>query len=87
VVLIIAVLVNDRNGNSPMLKGPNNSLKLLAAACAQGLASVRYDSAASVRRKGDAVAAEKQRPLPSEKKTSALRRILMMRSRGGKAAL
>jgi len=34
----------DRNGNSPLLKGPNNSLKLLAAALADaGIASVRYD--------------------------------------------
>jgi pimeloyl-ACP methyl ester carboxylesterase len=34
----------DRNGNSPMLPGPNNSLKLLAESLAsQGIASLRYD--------------------------------------------
>src|ERR1700730_7450749 len=34
----------DRNGNSPMLKGPNNSLKLLAEGlAAHGIASLRYD--------------------------------------------
>src|SRR5216684_391793 len=34
----------DRDGNSPMLKGPNNSLKLLAEGlAAHGIASVRYD--------------------------------------------
>ena len=45
IVLIIAGSgPTDRDGNSPMLKGPNNSLKLLAEAlAAQGIASVRYD--------------------------------------------
>lgn len=45
VVLIIAGSgPTDRNGNSPMLKGPNNSLKMLAEGlAAHGIASVRYD--------------------------------------------
>ncbi|HEV8483852.1 MAG TPA: alpha/beta hydrolase [Blastocatellia bacterium] len=45
VVLIIAGSgPTDRNGNSPLLKGANNSLKLLAEGlAAQGIASVRYD--------------------------------------------
>jgi len=45
VVLIIAGSgPTDRDGNSPMLPGPNNSLKLLAEALAErGIASVRYD--------------------------------------------
>jgi hypothetical protein len=45
VVLIIAGSgPTDRDGNSPLLKGANNSLKLLAAAlAAHGIASVRYD--------------------------------------------
>ena len=45
VVLIIAGSgPTDRDGNSPLLKGPNNSLKLLAEGlAAQGVASVRYD--------------------------------------------
>lgn len=45
IVLIIAGSgPTDRDGNSPMLKGPNNSLKLLAEGLAsQGIASVRYD--------------------------------------------
>src|SRR5687768_6203120 len=34
----------DRDGNSPLLKGPNNSLKLLAEGlAANGIASLRYD--------------------------------------------
>src|SRR5262245_55247791 len=34
----------DRNGNSPLLQGANNSLKYLAEGlAAQGIASVRYD--------------------------------------------
>lgn len=34
----------DRNGNSPLLPGPNNSLKLLAEALAdEGIATLRYD--------------------------------------------
>ncbi|WP_374316250.1 alpha/beta hydrolase [Aquabacterium sp.] len=45
VVLIVAGSgPTDRDGNSAMLKGPNNSLKQLAAALSeQGVASVRYD--------------------------------------------
>lgn len=45
VVLIIAGSgPTDRDGNSPVLKGPNNSLKLLAEGlAAHGIASVRYD--------------------------------------------
>lgn len=45
VVLIIAGSgPTDRDGNSPLLKGANNSLKMLAAAlAAHGIASVRYD--------------------------------------------
>src|ERR1044072_4154825 len=34
----------DRDGNSPLLKGPNNSLKLLAEGlAANGIASLRFD--------------------------------------------
>jgi pimeloyl-ACP methyl ester carboxylesterase len=37
----------DRDGNSPLIKGKNNSLKMLAEAlAAQGIASVRYDKRA-----------------------------------------
>ena len=45
VVLIIAGSgPTDRDGNSPLLKGPNNSLKLLAEGlAAHGIASLRYD--------------------------------------------
>lgn len=45
VVLIIAGSgPTDRNGNSPLLPGGNNSLKLLAEGLAEkGIASVRYD--------------------------------------------
>ena len=45
IVLIIAGSgPTDRDGNSPLLKGPNNSLKLLAEGlAAHGIASVRYD--------------------------------------------
>lgn len=45
VVLIISGSgPTDRDGNSPMLPGANNSLKLLAEALAErGIASVRYD--------------------------------------------
>jgi len=45
VVLIIAGSgPTDRNGNSPLLPGANNSLKLLAEGlAAHGIASVRYD--------------------------------------------
>lgn len=45
VVLIIAGSgPTDRDGNSPLLRGPNNSLKMLAEGlAAHGIASVRYD--------------------------------------------
>jgi len=45
VVLIIAGSgPTDRDGNSPVFKGPNNSLKLLAEGLAvHGIASLRYD--------------------------------------------
>src|SRR5712692_7783532 len=44
VLIITGSGPTDRNGNSPMRKGPNNSLKLLAEGlAAQGIASVRYD--------------------------------------------
>lgn len=45
VVLIISGSgPTDRDGNSPLLKGPNNSLKLLAEGlAANGIASLRYD--------------------------------------------
>ena len=45
VVLIIAGSgPTDRNGNSPVYPGPNNSLKMLAEGlAAQGIASLRYD--------------------------------------------
>jgi pimeloyl-ACP methyl ester carboxylesterase len=45
VVLIIAGSgPTDRNGNSPVFKGPNNNLKLLAEGlAAHGIASLRYD--------------------------------------------
>jgi pimeloyl-ACP methyl ester carboxylesterase len=45
VVLIISGSgPTDRNGNSPVFKGPNNSLKLLAEGlAAHGIASLRYD--------------------------------------------
>lgn len=45
IVLIIAGSgPTDRDGNSPLLSGPNNSIKLLAEGlAAQGIASVRYD--------------------------------------------
>jgi pimeloyl-ACP methyl ester carboxylesterase len=48
IVLIIAGSgPTDRDGNSPLLKGPNNSLKLLAEGlAAHGIASVRYDKRA-----------------------------------------
>lgn len=45
VVLIISGSgPTDRNGNSPVFKGPNNNLKLLAEGlAAHGIASLRYD--------------------------------------------
>jgi pimeloyl-ACP methyl ester carboxylesterase len=69
VVLIIAGSgPTDRNGNSPLLKGPNNSLKLLAEGlAAQGIASVRYDKR-MIGETGKAMklAAEKTQTLPRE---------------------
>ena len=44
VVIVAGSGPTDRNGNTPMLPGRNDSLKLLAAALGrQGVASVRYD--------------------------------------------
>ena len=44
VLLIAGSGPTDRDGNSPLLSGPNNSLKMLAEGlAAQGIASVRYD--------------------------------------------
>jgi uncharacterized protein len=44
VIIVAGSGPTDRNGNSVMLSGPNNSLKLLAEGlAAQGIASVRYD--------------------------------------------
>jgi hypothetical protein len=44
VLLIAGSGPTDRNGNSPLLPGENNSLRLLAEALAvRGIASVRYD--------------------------------------------
>lgn len=44
VLLIAGSGPTDRNGNSPMLNGANNSLKLLAEGlAAKGIASLRYD--------------------------------------------
>jgi len=44
VVIIAGSGPTDRNGNSPLLPGANNSLKLLAEGLAErGIASVRYD--------------------------------------------
>ena len=44
VLLISGSGPTDRNGNSPMLPGENNSLRMLAEALAtRGIASVRYD--------------------------------------------
>jgi pimeloyl-ACP methyl ester carboxylesterase len=43
-VIIAGSGPTDRNGNSPILPGPNNSLKMLAEAlAANGIGSVRYD--------------------------------------------
>jgi uncharacterized protein len=44
VLLIAGSGPTDRDGNSPILSGPNNSLKMLAEGlAAHGIASVRYD--------------------------------------------
>src|SRR5829696_4521341 len=44
VLLIAGSGPTDRDGNSPLLKGANNSLKLLAEdLAAKGIASLRYD--------------------------------------------
>src|ERR1043165_3945869 len=43
-VIIAGSGPTDRDGNSPMLQGKNNSLKMLAEGlAARGIASVRYD--------------------------------------------
>ncbi len=69
VVLIIAGSgPTDRDGNSPLLKGPNNSLKLLAEGLAvHGIASVRYDKR-MIGETGKAMklAAEKAKTVPRE---------------------
>ncbi len=73
VVLIIAGSgPTDRDGNSPLFPGPNNSLKLLAEAlAARGIASVRYDKRA-VGETGKAMllAAEKTKSVPREEDLS-----------------
>ena len=58
----------DRDGNSPLLKGPNNSLKLLAEGlAANGFASVRYDKRLiGETGKGMKLAAEKAKTVPRE---------------------
>jgi pimeloyl-ACP methyl ester carboxylesterase len=68
VVLIIAGSgPTDRDGNSPLLPGANNSLKLLAEArAARGIASVRYD-------KRDVAETGKAMQLAAEKATTVLR--------------
>lgn len=73
VVLIIAGSgPTDRDGNSPMLKGSNNSLKLLAEGlAAQGIASLRYDK----RGLGESgkemlLAAQKKNTMPREEDLS-----------------
>jgi pimeloyl-ACP methyl ester carboxylesterase len=44
VLLIAGSGPTDRDGNSPLFSGPNNSIKILAEdLAAQGIASVRYD--------------------------------------------
>lgn len=69
VVLIIAGSgPTDRDGNSPLLKGPNNSLKLLAEGlAARGIASVRYDKR-GIGETGKAMqlAAQKAKAVPRE---------------------
>ena len=69
VLLIIAGSgPTDRDGNSPLLKGPNNSLKLLAEGLAsKGVASVRYDKRLiGETGKGMKLAAEKAKTVPRE---------------------
>jgi uncharacterized protein len=73
VVLIISGSgPTDRDGNSPMLPGANNSLKMLAEAlAANGIASVRYDKRA-IGETGKAMllAAEKTKIVPREEDLS-----------------
>jgi pimeloyl-ACP methyl ester carboxylesterase len=62
----------DRDGNSPMLPGANNSLKLLAEAlAARGIASLRYDKR-GIGETGKAMllAAEKTKSVPREEDLS-----------------
>jgi len=73
VVLIIAGSgPTDRDGNSPLLPGANNSLKLLAEAlAARGIASVRYDKR-GIGETGKAMllAAQKTKIVPREEDLS-----------------
>jgi pimeloyl-ACP methyl ester carboxylesterase len=73
VVLIISGSgPTDRDGNSPMLPGANNSLKLLAdALAARGIASLRYDKR-GIGETGKAMllAAEKTKSVPREEDLS-----------------
>lgn len=69
VVLIIAGSgPTDRDGNSPLLPGANNSLKLLAEAlAANGIASVRYDKrGVGETGKSMLLAAQKTKSVPRE---------------------
>ena len=73
VVLIIAGSgPTDRDGNSPLLKGPNNSLKMIAEGlAAHGIASVRYDKRLiGETGKGMKLAAEKAQTIPREEDLS-----------------
>lgn len=73
VVLIIAGSgPTDRDGNSPMLPGANNSLKLLAEALAtNGIASVRYDKRGiGETGKSMMLAAQKNKSVPREEELS-----------------
>lgn len=62
----------DRNGNSPLFPGPNNSLKLLAEALAErGIASVRYDKRGiGETGKSMMLAAQKTKSVPREEDLS-----------------
>lgn len=73
VVLIISGSgPTDRDGNSPMLPGANNSLKLLAEAlAARGIASLRYDKRGiGETGKSMLLAAEKTKSVPREEDLS-----------------